>query len=270
MEFNLQPTSLNLHQPAIINVQGVDELEAEIKKLSAEMQKAEVNEENLQHYKKLLAEVRKRWSTVDRQRIDIKNEVMQPYNVLNDQLAIIKRELLQGEAHIKQQIDIFKENALRERYNEIKTMYEDQREAYKAPHWLHFEDFIKRNPSLYTNSSTSNKKKVEAITRFFDEYLEDYEKVKQQYPYEDDRTAILLSYSTNGFDMQSAVGSFENMKAEKERLRRLQEEKASKVKISIGAKPKSEKKVKKVLIEIDEKDLTQLTKYGIVFNVIKK
>lgn len=270
MDFNLQPTTVNLYQPAIIKVEGVDDLEKEIKQLSDEMQNVIVTEENLQHYKKLLSEVRKRWAVVDRQRIDIKNEVMLPYVELADQINGIKSELIKGETHIKLQLSKFQEEQRRERYKALETMYNQQREAFKAPHWLNFESFIQGRESLFTNSATSNKKKTEAITRFFEEYLEDYHKVKEMYPYEDDRTAILLSYAGNGFDMQLAVASFETMKAEKERLRKLQEEKAKKVKISFGDKPEKVKAPKKVLIEIDEKDLTRLRNHGIMYNVVNK
>ena len=234
------------------------------------MQTVEVTEENLQHYKKLLAQVRAKWAQVDRQRIDVKNEVLEPYNVFAKQLNGIKAELIKGEGHIKSQLDALKQSQQLERYNEIKDLFDAQREAFKAPHWLFFEDFIKGRESLYTNGSTSRRKKMDAIISFFENYQEDYKKVKEIYPFEDDRTAILLSYAGNGFDMQMAVASFETMKAEKERLRKLQEEKTKKVNISFGAKPVQTKKVKKVLVEIDETDLSKLKKYGILFNVIKK
>lgn len=270
MDNQLQKTSVNLYQPAIIKVEGVDDLAEEIKRLSEEMQTVTVTEDNLQHYKKLLAEIRKKWSIVDRQRIDIKKEVLTPYTEFESVIREIKAELDKGEKHISEQLDELRKRERLERYAELREMYEQQLEAYKAPHWLYFEDFILGRETLFTNGSTSRRKKIDAITQFFDEYLADYATLKEHYPYEDDRTAILLSYSSNGFDMPLAISSFEAMKAEKERLRKLQEEKGKKVNISFGKKPEHVKKSKKIMIEIDEKDLTLLDKHDIMYNVIKK
>lgn len=270
MANELQSTSVNLYQPAILKVEGVDDLEKEIKRLSEEMQGVTVTEDNLQHYKKLLAEIRKKWATVDRQRIDIKNEVLLPYKEFETLIREIKAELDKGEKHISTQLEELRERERNERYAELRNMYESQLEAYKAPHWLYFEQFILGRETLYTNGSTSRRKKMDAITSFFDEYLEDYRTLKINYPYEDDRTAILLSYSSNGFDMPLAIASYEAMKAEKERLRKLQEEKGKKVNIAFGKKPEAVKKVKKVIVEIEEKDLTLLEKYDIVYKVVKK
>lgn len=270
MDSQLQTTSVNLYQPAILKVEGVDELEKEIKRLSQEMQNTTVTEDNLQHYKKLLAEIRKKWGLVDRQRIDIKKEVLAPYLEFETLIKDIKAELDKGERHIADQLNAIRERERLERYAELKELYESYLEAYKAPHWLYFETFIIGRETLFTNSSTSKRKKIDAITSFFEEYNNDYQTLKENYPFEDDRTAILLSYSANGFDMPLAISAFEAMKAEKERLRKLQEEKGKKVKISFDKKPEAKPKVKKVLVEIDEKYLTQLDNNGIIYKVIKK
>lgn len=270
MAYDLIKTTVNLYQPAIIKTEGVAELKNEIEQLSKEMKEVEVTEENLQKYKKLLAQVRSKWSEVDRQRIDVKKEVLKPYNELDAELKEIKQILTEGESHIQQQITKLANEERAERYKELRKLFDKQHSAYKAPNWLTFEKFCVGRESLYNNKSTSNRKKVTEITSFFEKYNEDYQQLKQEFEFEDDRTAILLSYSTNGYNMPLAVESYKAMIAEKERLHELQKQQKQKPKISLGTKPNKVKKDKKVYIEVSEKDLQALDKYGIIYRVVKK
>lgn len=265
----ISPT-INLYQPAIIKTEGVVELRDEIQKLSEEMVTVDVTEENLQHYKKLLAEVRKKWQAVDRQRIDIKKEVLEPYSHLDSELKTIREILEKGESHIKHQIDELAEKERLERLTALRELFDKQHKAYYAPNWLTFEKFLLGRETLVNNKTTSQRKKITAITDFFNNYNKDYKLLKDSYEFEDDRTAILLSYSTNGYNMIQAIDSYKAMKAEKERLEALQKERIKKPKIGLGVKPVKQPVDKKLWVEISEKDLPVLEEHGIIYKVIKK
>lgn len=270
MENQLATPTINLYQPAIIKTGGVVELKNEIEKLSQEMQTVEINSDNIQHYKKLLASIRAKWSTVDQQRIAIKKEVLEPYLELETDIKEIKAILDTGEKHIKEQLDAITIRERQERKDALEKMFIEKRTAFNAPNWLEFEVFIQGKETLVTNKSTSNIKKVTAVNEFFQTFIAEYKDLKEKFEFEDDRTAILLSYSNNGYNMPQAIEDYTKMIAEKKRLQELQANTKKKPVISVGKQPIKKEIAKKVHIEILEKDLKILDKYGIIYSVIKR
>lgn len=244
METNTElSTNVRLVSPAKINFEGVNELYDEIKKLSEHMQNVEVTEENIKESKALLARVRKEWNKLDGQRRVIKSQVLEPYDELDATLKDMKAILEAGESNIATQLAEIREAEKQEAIAELKQMFDSKHLAYNAPKWLSFEKFLTPNMTLVNNKNTSHIKKVTALRDFFERYAEDYDKVKKTYPLEDERTAILLSYSTNGLDMEKAVTAYEAMIAEKKRLHAAQEalKKNAKPTISINVKPEKPK-----------------------------
>lgn len=239
METRELSTNVRLVTPAKISFEGVNELKEEIKRLSEHMQTVEVTEENIQQSKKLLAKVRKEWNALEDQRKAVKKEVLKPYDELDTMLKEMKQILEAGETTISTQLDAIRERERKERLAELHKMFDDAHKAHKAPNWLDFDKFITSRIGLVNNKATSKVKKVNEIKTFFEKYKDEYAKVKEQFPLEDERTAILLSYSMNGLDMDKAISSYQSMIAEKERLRQAQElaKKSQRPTININQKP---------------------------------
>ena len=88
--------------------------------------------------------------------------------------------------------------------------------------------------------------------------------LKTQYPDKDDRSAILIAYSKNGFNMQEAILDYASMIAEKERLEkeqaRVKETKVPEIVILTGNEQKQEalKPVEYVTIKVKKEDLKKL------------
>lgn len=248
-------TNVKLVTPAMIQLDGLDQLRKEITRLSEHMELVEVTEDNLQESKRLLAQVRKEWKGLDTQRIALKKELLKPYMYLDDTLKEFKRLLDIGEQNITSQVAALVEKERRDRWHELQELFDQKHKAYNAPAWLTFDLFITPRLSLINNKATSRIKRTNAVRDFFEKYLEDDMKLRDSIKFEDERNTILITYSQNGMDMDKAIQSFKNLSAEKERVRQAQQEvkKQVKPKLTINAKP-PDKKIESKTVKITLKD----------------
>lgn len=243
---------------------GYEKTLDDVRKLSERMKKQEVTEENAVEYKKLLAEVRKEIKKLDSERLAVKREIMTPYDELNEKIKLLKDVLFEGEEHINAQIKEITLRQQEERKLQIKDLFIKYQKSYNAPQWLTFDKFILSNPTLVTNKATSAKKIRETVVSYFETFKSDYAELKEQYPDKDDRSAILIAYSKNGFNMQEAILDYASMIAEKERLEkeqaRVKETKVPDIVIITGNEQKQEapKPVEYVTIKIKKDDLNKL------------
>lgn len=243
---------------------GYDKILDDVRKLSERMKTQEVTEENVVENKKLLAEIRKEIKKLDSERLAVKREIMTPYDELNEKIKLLKEVLGEGEEHINAQIKKITLREQEERKLQIKELFKKYQKSYNAPQWLTFDKFIAKNQTLITNKATSAKKIRESVVSYFDTFKNDYEQLKQTYPDKDDRSAILIAYSKNGFNMQEAILDYASMIAEKERLEkeqaRIKETKVPDIVIITGNEQKHEapKQVEYVTIKIKKEDLKKL------------
>lgn len=251
---------------------GYEKTLDDVRKLSERMKTQEVNDENIIENKKLLAEVRKEIKKLDSERLTVKRQIMTPYDELNEKIKLLKEVLNEGEEHINAQIKEITAREQEQRKLQIKELFKKYQKSYNAPQWLTFDKFIAKNSTLISNKATSAKKIREAVVSYFETFKQDYEQLKQTYPDKDDRSAILIAYSKNGFNMQEAILDYASMIAEKERLEkeqaRVKETKVPDIVIITGNEQKQEatKPVEYVTIKIKKEDLKKLK---IEYEVVK-
>lgn len=233
-------------------------------RLADKMKEQEVTEETIKENKKLVATINKRIKELDTQRKQVKNEIMTPYDELNEKIKLLKEVLGEGEEHINAQIKQITLREQEERKLQIKDLFKKYQNSYNAPQWLTFDKFLAKNPTLITNKATSAKKIRESVVSYFESFKKDYDMLKTQYPDKDDRSAILIAYSKNGFNMQEAILDYASMIAEKERLEkeqaRVKETKVPDIVIITGNEQKQEspKPVEYVTIKVKKEDLKKL------------
>lgn len=243
---------------------GYEKTLNDVRRLSERMKTQEVTEENAIENKKLLAEVRKEIKKLDAERMAVKREIMTPYDELNEKIKLLKEVLFEGEEHINAQIKEITTRQQEERKLQIKDLFIKYQKSYNAPQWLTFDKFLAKNQTLITNKATSAKKIRESVVSYFETFKQDYDLLKTQYPDKDDRSAILIAYSKNGFNMQEAIIDYANMIAEKERLEkeqaRVKETKVPDIVILTGKEQKQEapKPVEYVTIKVKKEDLKKL------------
>lgn len=243
---------------------GYDKTLEDVRRLVAEMEQQEVTEENIQTSKKLIASINKQIKELDKERMAVKREIMTPYDELNEKIQLLKSELNKGVTHINVQIKEITAREQEERKLQIKGLFKKYQKSYNAPQWLTFDKFIAKNPTLVTNKATSAKKIRESVVSYFETFKTDYEQLKETYPDKDDRSAILIAYSKNGFNMQEAILDYASMIAEKERLEkeqaRVKETKVPDIIIITGNEQKQETPtpVEYVTIKVKKDDLDKL------------
>lgn len=243
---------------------GYEKTLNDVRRLSERMKTQEVTEENAIENKKLLAEVRKEIKKLDAERMAVKREIMTPYDELNEKIKLLKEVLFEGEEHINAQIKEITTRQQEERKLQIKDLFIKYQKSYNAPQWLTFDKFLAKNQTLITNKATSAKKIRESVVSYFETFKQDYDLLKTQYPDKDDRSAILIAYSKNGFNMQEAILDYASMIAEKERLEkeqaRVKETKVPDIVILTGNEQKQEapKPVEYVTIKVKKEDLKKL------------
>lgn len=201
---------------------GYDKTLEDVRKLAASMKESTVTEETIKENKALLASVRKQIKELDKERLAVKREVMTPYDELNEKINLLKSLIGEGEEHIAYQIKCFTEAQQEERKQSIKDLFLKYQKSFSAPLWLTFDKFIAMNGSLVTNKATSDKKVREAVVSYFQSFNDDYAELKSKFKDKDERSAILIAYSRNGFNMEDAIMDYTTMIAEKERLEKEQ------------------------------------------------
>lgn len=225
---------------AHIEFLGYDELFEKVKQLADAMKTVEVTEETIRENKKLLASVRKEAKRLDDERKQVKKEVLKPYNEIELQVKELLTMLKESEDVINSQIKEFDEKERAERISELKDLFSRYHQSYNAPSWLSWDKFIDGNMGLVTNKATSNKKKRESIINYFETFKRDYAMLKEQITDKSERSAVLMSYSKNGFRMVQAIEDYHEMISEKKRLEQDQ-------------KKVSETKVPEIVILVDGK-----------------
>ena len=262
MDFELQ---IIKHNQVSIEFTGYDKVLEDVKRLAESMKTQEVTEENVKENKKLLTAVRKEIKKLDAERLAVKREIMTPYDELNEKINILKKVLGEGEQHINEQVKAITLKEQEERKDKIHELFTKYQTSYNAPLWLTFDKFINKNPTLITNKATSDKKIRESVVSYFETFKQDYSRLKEEFTDKDERSAILISYSKNGFNMNEAIMDYTTMIAEKERLEkeqaRVKQAKVPEIVILTGNEEKQElqKPVEKyVTIKIKESDLKKL------------
>lgn len=270
MEFELSIQTSGVPE---IKFVGYEKTLDDVRKLADSMKQQEVTEETIIENKKLLAAVRKQIKALDAERLSVKREIMTPYDVLNEKINVLKSILSEGETSINVQIKEFTAKEQELRKLQIKELFEKYQESYRSPRWLSFDRFIMQNQSLVSNKSTSAKKIRESIVSYFESFKQDYASLKEEFPDKDDRSAVLMSYSKNGFNMELAIADYLEMIREKERLEKEQYEsnkrQAPKIVILTGQEQKQEapKPVEEyVTIRVKKSDLAKI---NVEYEVIK-
>lgn len=261
---------------ASIEFLGYDDIMEEAQQLANAMKETEVTPETIKENKALLAKVRARVRALDDERKLVKKQIMTPYDELNEKINNIKDVLAEGEQHVNAQIKAYNETERAIRKTQINALFMNYQASYKAPQWLTFDKYLAKNPTVLTNKQTSNKRIRETIVNYFETFEKDYARLKHDVPDKEERSAVLIAYAKNGFNMDEAIMDYMQMIAEKERLereqQRVKEKKAPEIVILTGNENKNEKPIDKpvkyVTIKVTEETLNRLDKLDIEYEEV--
>lgn len=222
-----------LKQPSEVEFIGYEELKASAIKLSENVKSVQVNEDNIQMSKKLIASINKETKKINDARITLKKELLKPYLEIESKVKEIDSIVDEANREVKSQISELEEIERDKKSNEIEEFFNKRIKHYKFSNIFSFKDFLK--PS-HLNKSTSLNKVEDLLVEWLEKIKNDF-KVIESHQHSDE---VLIEY-VELKDLASAINKVENRYKEKK----------------IRQQQLNTKKVlnNKVSIEIEEKDL---------------
>lgn len=151
--FTLIPQSEPIRlTPAIIEFPSYEQILENATRVANQVLTVEVTEDNTKESKKLLAAVRKEVQKLDRGRIDVKKEILKPYQELEQQVKHIISVVDEAEEHLDSQIKVLLEKEKEEKEVKVREVFRKRIKQYDFEELIAEDSFISRH---YLNSSVS-------------------------------------------------------------------------------------------------------------------
>lgn len=135
------------------------------KRLNDKLVKVEVDDENIQLNKKLVAEVRKEANRLDSIRKEIKKEINQPYQDFEDKVKEIILTVKEGEDIIREQTRAFDEKQRQEKQDELRKILHLRLKAYKRVSKLNIDEELIITPKMLNKSTSINKAEQQMVDK---------------------------------------------------------------------------------------------------------
>ena len=139
-------------QPGVVQFTEYERLKTEALELAANIEQVEVNEENIQVSKKMLAAVNKRLKEMETKRIAVKKEMLKPYETFEQQVKDIVSIVKNAENMVRDQVRDLEEKEREEKRIVIKDLFNKRMKQYSFGETFTFEQFLKPK---HLNKTTS-------------------------------------------------------------------------------------------------------------------
>ena len=154
-----------LVQQGFIEWNQYEELKRQALELAENIRTVTVDDENIKQSKKLLAEVNKRCKELDDRRIKIKNLMLEPYKLFEDQVKEIVGIVKEADEVVRQQVKQLEEQERQEKQEKLNHLFNLRINHYSFRDLFSFEDFLKPK---HLNKTTS----IESVEKEMIEFLE--------------------------------------------------------------------------------------------------
>jgi hypothetical protein len=203
-------------------------------------------EENKQEVKKRRTEVNNTLKILEDRRKEIKNKLLEPYEIFNEKYENECKGKLQGASEIlKTKIDTIEEEQKKEKELELREFAQQHIEVNNLQDIITFEDI-----GLNITLSASMSSLKDQIVDFVKKVSDDLECISS----DEDRDEILYEYQHNGFNYQQAILIIRKKKEELNKIKEQmeQQEQAQKEVEKIIERVEQALEVPKEIIEPDE------------------
>lgn len=129
--------------PPTVVFENFEIVEFQIDKICTYLKDVEVTEETISSNKKLVANIRKACNQLDRYRIDVKKELLEPYNELEKKIKELNKKVSSAEETIRVQLRDFEELRREQKEREIEEIFHKRVVHYPYNLYLDFDKFIK-------------------------------------------------------------------------------------------------------------------------------
>ncbi|EUJ59178.1 DUF1351 domain-containing protein [Listeria fleischmannii] len=132
--------------------------------LAAHIQKVEVTEDNVKESRALLSAVNKEVKELESQRIQIKKEMLKPYQLFERQVKEIVKVVKEADEAVRMQVRALEEEARDAKYNAIEELFMKRIQIYHFVHLFTARDFIQ--PEFLNKSYSMNKVETALVNWF--------------------------------------------------------------------------------------------------------
>lgn len=256
MDFEI--TKVELTQQPTIEMSGYDELLNQVEGLAEHMRTVEVTEDTLQGSKKLVSEVKKQYDVLDRQRKDVKKQLLKPYEEIDLKMKKLKGVLDSGESSVREQIKELEQQQRTLKEVEVKALFDEMFTHYKIPTLFTFEMFLE---SKHLNKTYSIGRVRTDMKVWFTNIKNDIQMFRDVADEINHVANMVQEYSQNGLQASQAISTYKQARND---FKRLKNELGSSKKVSISIKPQhSEKGIRKTfnLAVFSQSDLNKLVQF---------
>ena len=179
--------------------------------LAEQLEKVEVNEENLKESKKLLAAINKRVKELEEKRISVKKVMLEPYQLFEDQVKNIVAVVKNADNEVRQQIKRLEEIERNEKEEILENIFYKRKKMYSLGDLIEFEDFLLPG---HLNKTVS----IEAVEKEMINFLEKTEKDYQVILSLDEPEKIVSVYICC-FDLGQAINYVQEQRQREEQIK---------------------------------------------------
>lgn len=208
------------HTEKIIVCQGsiefleFEQLKKQAQKLAEHIKTVEVTEETAKQSKKLLAVVNNRIKDLEGQRISIKKNMLEPYQLFENQLKEIVSIVKEADSVVREQIRELEEMERKQKQEALEEIFEKRKGMYRLGDLISFEHFLQPKHLNKTQSIDATEKEMVA---FLERTEKDVE-VLQRLP---DVQSHIDAYIQT-FDLAETMVRIQSEKERRDRIQRSQ------------------------------------------------
>ena len=162
-ELNIQ--EIVLRTLPTINFFEYDKLLAEAKQIAEFVSQIEVTEENVKESKKLLANLNKSMATLNRRRIDVKNEILKPYEEFAEKVKHIETIVKDADQIVRDQVREMEEKERSEKESVLEGLWSNRIKHYEHAKVMEFTDWLEPK---HLNKTQTVKKSETEMTEFLE------------------------------------------------------------------------------------------------------
>lgn len=171
-------------------------LKDQAEQIAAYVESVEVTGDNVKESKKMLATVNKAVKRLEDERIRVKKEMLEPYNVFESQVKEIVGIVKTADDVVRQQVKSLEEQEREAKEEQVRELFEMRFEQYHLP-FLSFEDFIQPQ---HLNKSVTMKKVEEELVAWLERHFENTCTIKSM----DNSDEIMKEYMES-LDLRLAI-----------------------------------------------------------------
>lgn len=138
-----------------IQFEGFEKIKASAELLADHIQNVEVTEDNVKESKNLLAAVNNEVKKLDNQRIQIKNEMLVPYQSFESQVKEIVKIVKDADEKVRMQVRELEEAERDKKKETIRRLFDKRIQMYEFKNLFTFDDFLE--PKHLNKTMSMNK-----------------------------------------------------------------------------------------------------------------